>query len=214
MPCCSTISWTMKRFCLPSRCTISCTLPVICLLPAAAQSRYMHFARLYNRSPTSPLRHLPSMQRSFIALTAIITRGVPMHIPLVVCTKHFPRLMHRDNVRIVRALCSAELVQRVARGVALFEIPRPAMRTCSAAGCMGAGFLEERDKERFYGWQASGYDADVHFDNLPDVCCRSQLAGSWLLRKICDEAKRDIQYHEPWPVKSCTSKKWYCIGVL
>jgi hypothetical protein len=54
--------------------------------------------------------------------------------------------------------------------VALFKISRPAMRTSSAAGCEGAGFFEERDEKRFYGWEAGGYNADVHFHDLPDVC--------------------------------------------
>lgn len=99
-----------------------------------------------------------------------------MHIPLIVCPKHFSRLMHRDNVRVVRDFRSAELVQRVTSWVALFKISRSAMRASSAAGCDGARFFEERDEERFYGWEAGGYNADVHFDNLPDVCCCSSLA--------------------------------------
>jgi hypothetical protein len=58
----------------------------------------------------------------------------------------------------------------MARGLALLEIPGPVVRTSSAAGCNGACFFEEGDEERFNGWEARGYDADVHFDDLPDVC--------------------------------------------
>lgn len=138
-----------------------------------------------------------------------------MHIPLIICPKNFSRLMHRDNMRIIRAFCSAELIQRVTRWVALFKISRPAMRTSGAAGCNGAGFFEECDEERFDGWEARGYDADVHLDDLPDVCCNSMLAFMCCkIRYLWNGVEHDIQYHEPWPVKSFTSKKWYCIGVL
>ena len=98
--------------------------------------------------------------------------------------------------------------------VALFEVLRLAMSPSSAAGCDGAGLFEESDEERFYGWETRGYNANVHFDDLPDVCCHSQLVEVWATRKICDEVEKDIQNLEPWPVKSSTSKKWYCIGVL
>ena len=176
MSCSCIISWTIKRFCLPSRNTTSCMMPALFLLLSIAELRNMHFARLDDRPSTGPIRHLPPVQRSLIALATIFTRGVPMHIPLIVCPKHFPRLMHRDNVRVVRAFRSTEMVQRMARWVALFKISRPAMRTPSAAGCDGAGFFEERDEERFYGWEAGGYNADVHFDDLPDVYHQSWLA--------------------------------------
>jgi hypothetical protein len=62
------------------------------------------------------------------------------------------------------------MVQRMARGFALLEIPGPVVGTSSTTGCKGAGFFEESDEERFDGWEARGYDADVHFDDLPDVC--------------------------------------------
>lgn len=107
-----------------------------------------------------------------------------MHIPLIIRPKHFARLMHRDHVRIIWAFRSTELIQRVTRCVTLFKISRPAMRTSSAAGCDCAGFFEERDEERFHGWEARGYDADVHFDNLPDVCYKSLLAIAG-----CDESQ-------------------------
>ena len=75
-------------------------------------------------------------------------------------------------MRIIRALRSAKLVQRMPRRVALFEISRPIVRASpGTADCEGAGFFEESDEERFDGWEAGGYDADVHFDDLPDVCC-------------------------------------------
>jgi hypothetical protein len=64
----------------------------------------------------------------------------------------------------------------MARRIALLEIPRPAMSTSSAAGCDGASFFEERDEEGFYSREAGGYNADVHFDDLPDVCFCSMLA--------------------------------------
>lgn len=215
MSCSCIISWTIKRFCLPSRNTTSCMMPALFLLLSVAELRNMHFARLDDRPSTGPIRHLPPVQRSLIALATIFTRGVPMHIPLIVCPKHFPRLMHRDNVRVVRAFRSAEMVQRMTGWVALFKISRPAMRTSSAAGCEGAGFFEERDEKRFYGWEAGGYNADVHFDDLPDVCYQSSLAITGCeFRCLWDVLKGNIQYHEPSPVKSCTSKKWYCIGVL
>lgn len=77
--------------------------------------------------------------------------------------------MCRDNVRVVRALRSSEMVQRISRRVALFKVPGSFVRTCSAAGCKRASFFEESDEERFNGWKACSYDADVHFDDLPDV---------------------------------------------
>jgi hypothetical protein len=135
-----------------------------------AKLRYMHVARFDNRPSRRPLRRLPPMQRDLIALTTIFARCVPMHIPLVVCPEHLPRLRHRDNERVVRAFSSAEVVQRMTRRVALLKVPGPVVRTSSAAGCKGAGFFEESDEQRLYGREARGYDADVHLDDLPDVC--------------------------------------------
>lgn len=175
----------------------------------------MHLARLNNRPPSCPLRSLRPMQRSLIALIPILARCIPMYISLFIRPKQLPRLMHRDNVRVVRSLRSAEVVKRVAGWVMLFKVPRPIARASSAAGCKGAGFFKESDEERFYGWEARGYDADVHFDDLPDVYQVSFLViADCKISQIWGEVENGLQYHEPSPVKSCTSKKWYCIGVL
>lgn len=65
----------------------------------------------------------------------------------------------------------------MARGVVLLKISRSIVRTSSTRGCKGASFFEEGDEKRFYGWEARGYDADVHFDDLPDVYQVSLLAA-------------------------------------
>lgn len=118
-------------------------------------------------------------------------------------------------MRVIRALRSAEMVQRMTRRVALFKVSRPIVRASGATDCERAGFFKESDEERLYGWEAGGYDADVHFDDLPYVCYYSLLAiVGCEIRKLWDDVEKDVQYHEPWPVKSSISKKWYCIGVL
>jgi hypothetical protein len=53
----------------------------------------------------------------------------------------------------------------------VFEVSRAVLRATSPARRDGAGCVEEGDEERFDGWETRGYDADVHFDDLPDVCC-------------------------------------------
>jgi hypothetical protein len=125
-----------------------------------ANSRHMHLARLNNRLPSHILRRLlPPVQRSVVAVTALV------------CPVLLARFVHRDYMSTVGSFRPTKVVQGVTRRLMMFEVPRTVLCASSSTRRDGPGCVEEGDEERFDGWETRGDDADVHFDDLPDVCC-------------------------------------------
>ena len=119
--------------------------------------RYMHLPSLDDRSSLHIYWRLPFVQRRFVAFNTLL------------CTILLSRAMHRNNLGTVWAFRPTKVVKRMIRRLVLFKIPRTVLRASSTAHSDGAGFFEEGDEERLDGWEARGYDSDVHFDDLPDV---------------------------------------------
>jgi hypothetical protein len=110
-----------------------------------ANSRHMHLARLDDRPSSHILRRLlPPMQRSVVAITALV------------CPILLARFVHRDYMSTVGSFRPTKVVQGVTRRLMMFEVSRAVLRASSSARRDGAGGIEKGDEEGFDGWEARG----------------------------------------------------------